>query len=313
MVSIIVPCCNEQEALPLFYREVSAVLGTLPGGYELLFVNDGSSDGTLDLLRRLAQEDEHVLYLSFSRNFGKESAMYAGFCNARGDYVAVMDADLQHPPALLPQMLALLESGAYDSVAARRTDRKGEAPVRSWASRRFYQLIDTISEVDLADGVTDFRLMKRCMVDAIVAMDERDRFSKGIFGWAGFRTGFLPYENVERVAGTTKWSFWKLCRYAIDGIVNFSQAPLLLASWSGLLLLFAALVTIVFLLVRKLLFGGPVTGWTALVCAVIFVGGLQLLCLGIMGQYISKICRETKGRPHYILSETNIDGAEPVK
>lgn len=313
MVSIIVPCYNEQEALPLFYKEATAVLQTLEGGYELLFVNDGSADNTLGVLRELAAQDEHVLYLSFSRNFGKESAMYAGFCNVHGDYVAVMDADLQHPPSLVPEMLKMLESGEYDSVAARRTSRKGESPIRSWFSRQFYKIINKISDADLVDGVTDFRLMKRSMVDAIVAMDEYNRFSKGIFGWIGFRTGFLPYENVERVAGTTKWNFWKLFKYAIDGIVNFSQVPLSLASWFGIFMTFFAFVMIVFIVVRKLLFGDPVAGWASTICVIIFVGGIQLFCLGIMGQYIAKIYMETKGRPHYILAESNIDGASPVK
>lgn len=313
MISIIVPCFNEQEALPLFYQEASAVLKTLEGGYEMLFVNDGSADGTLDVLRKLAAQDEHVFYLSFSRNFGKESAMYAGFCNVHGDYVAVLDADLQHPPALLPEMLRLLESGEYDSVAARRTSRKGESPVRSWFSRRFYEVINKISDADLVDGVTDFRLMKRSMVDAIVAMGEYNRFSKGIFGWIGFRTCFLPYENVERVAGETKWSFWKLFHYAIDGIVNFSQVPLSIASWFGIAMTFFAFVMIVFIVVRKLLFGDPVAGWASLICVIIFVGGIQLFCLGIMGQYIAKTYMETKKRPHYILAESNMDGAKLIR
>lgn len=313
MVSIIVPCYNEQEALPLFYKEASAVLQTLEGGYEMVFVNDGSSDRTLEILRDLSGQDEHVLYLSFSRNFGKESAMYAGFCNVHGDYVAVMDADLQHPPALLPEMLNMLESGEYDSVAARRTSRTGESPVRSWFSRKFYKIINKISDADLVDGVTDFRLMKRSMVEAIVAMDEYNRFSKGIFGWIGFRTCFLPYENVERVAGTTKWNFWKLFKYAVDGIVNFSQVPLSLASWFGIFMTFFAFVMIVFIVVRKLLFGDPVAGWASLICVIIFVGGIQLFCLGIMGQYIAKIYMETKGRPHYILAESNIQNVRPVQ
>lgn len=239
--------------------------------------------------------------------------MYAGFCNVHGDYVAVLDADLQHPPALLPEMLRLLESGEYDSVAARRTSRKGESPVRSWFSRRFYEVINKISDADLVDGVTDFRLMKRSMVDAIVAMGEYNRFSKGIFGWIGFRTCFLPYENVERVAGETKWSFWKLFHYAIDGIVNFSQVPLSIASWFGIAMTFFAFVMIVFIVVRKLLFGDPVAGWASLICVIIFVGGIQLFCLGIMGQYIAKTYMETKKRPHYILAESNMDGAKLIR
>ena len=229
-VVLIVPCYNEEEVLPLFYEKATEVLRSVPYDYEILFVNDGSRDHTLSIVKEMAKRDPHVSYLSFSRNFGKEAAMYAGFCNADGDYVAVMDADMQDPPSLLPQMLEILESGEYDSVATRRKDRKGESPVRSWFARRFYRLINRISDADIVDGARDFRLMRREMVDAIVEMGEYNRFSKGIFGWIGFRTYWLPYENVERAAGETKWSFWKLFRYAIDGIVNFSQTPLQIAS-----------------------------------------------------------------------------------
>ena len=239
--------------------------------------------------------------------------MYAGFCNARGDYAAVMDADLQDPPALLPQMLETLESGAYDSVATRRVTRQGEPPLRSWCARKFYQLINRISDADIVDGARDFRLMTRSMVDAIVAMGEYNRFSKGIFGWIGFRTCWLPYENVERVAGDTKWSFWKLFRYAVDGIISFSQAPLSIASWFGIFMTFVSFLMIVFIVVRKLLFGDPVAGWASLICVVIFVGGLQMFCLGIMGQYLAKAYMETKGRPHYILAESNLDGAKRIQ
>lgn len=223
LISLIVPCYNEQEALPIFYEESTKVLAGMDCEYEFLFVNDGSKDATLSILKDLAERDEHVTYLSFSRNFGKEAAMYAGFTNAKGDYVAVMDADMQDPPALLPQMLALLTSGEYDSVATRRVNREGEPPIRSWFARKFYQIINRISDADIVDGARDFRLMKREMVDAIVEMGEYNRFSKGIFGWIGFRTYWLPYENVNRVAGETKWNFWKLLKYAIDGIINFSQ------------------------------------------------------------------------------------------
>lgn len=234
MISIIIPCYNEQEALPLFLQEITRVFTQIDDEYELIFVNDGSSDKTLDELRTFAQTDFHVTYLSFSRNFGKEAAMYAGFCNARGDYVAVMDADLQDPPALLPKMLELLKSSEYDSVATRRVTRSGEPPIRSWFARRFYELINKISDADIVDGARDFRLMRRSMVDAILSMGEYNRFSKGIFGWVGFHTCWLPYENVERVAGETKWNFWKLFKYSIDGIINFSQVPLSIASWAGI-------------------------------------------------------------------------------
>lgn len=312
MVSIIVPCYNEQEALPLFYQETAAVLKKMGCSYELLFIDDGSRDGTLEILKGLAEEDEHVFYLSFSRNFGKEAAMYAGFCNAHGDYVAVMDADLQHPPALLPQMMEILEGGGYDCVAPRRT-RSGDPPVRTWFSREFYKIINRISDAEMVDGAGDFRLMKREMAEAIVAMGEYNRFGKGIFGWIGFRTYWLPYENVERVAGETKWSFWKLLKYAIDGIISFSQTPLNLASWFGIAMTFVAFVMIAFIIVRKLLFGDPVAGWASLICVIIFVGGIQLFCMGIMGQYIAKTYMETKNRPHYILSESNMDGAKRIQ
>lgn len=313
MISVIVPCYNEEEALPHFYREATAVLAGMNRPYELLFINDGSKDRTLEILKGLAAQDAHVFYLSFSRNFGKEAAMYAGFCNVRGDCAAVMDADLQDPPALLPQMLETLESGEYDSVATRRVTRQGEPPLRSWCARKFYQLINRISDADIVDGARDFRLMTRSMVDAIVAMGEYNRFSKGIFGWIGFRTCWLPYENVERVAGDTKWSFWKLFRYAVDGIISFSQAPLSIASWFGIFMTFVSFLMIVFIVVRRLLFGDPVAGWASLICVVIFVGGLQMFCLGIMGQYLAKAYMETKGRPHYILAESNLDGAKRIQ
>lgn len=260
MISIIVPCYNEQEALPLFHKEITRVLQEMGESYELLLVNDGSRDSTLDVMRTLAQEDGHVVYLSFSRNFGKEAAMYAGFCNAQGDYVAVMDADLQDPPALLPKMLELLQTGEYDSVATRRVSRAGEPPVRSWFARRFYQLINKISDADIVDGARDFRLMRRSMVDAILSMSEYNRFSKGIFGWVGFRTYWLPFENVERVAGQTKWNFWGLFKYAIDGIIDFSQAPLSVASWFGIGMTFCSILAILFIVVRACCL---VTRWQA--------------------------------------------------
>ena len=305
MLSIIVPCYNEQEALPLFYEEATKVLQPLGMDYEIILVNDGSADQTLNEIKSLARQDEHIVYLSFSRNFGKEAAMYAGFCNARGDYVAVMDADLQDPPALLPKMLEILESGEYDSVATRRMNRVGEPVIRSWFARRFYALINKISDADIVDGARDFRLMKREMVDAILAMNEYNRFSKGIFGWVGFRTYWLPYENIERVAGITKWNFWKLFKYAIGGIINFSQAPLSLASWGGIGMTGISFLLLVVIIIRKLLLGDPVSGWASTVCIIIFIGGIQLFCLGIIGQYLAKLYMEAKGRPHYIISQTN--------
>lgn len=312
-LSLIVPCYNEQEALPLFYAEAVKVVKGIGCGYEFVFVNDGSRDDTLVILKGLAARDEHVKYLSFSRNFGKEAAMYAGFCSASGDYVAVMDADMQDPPALLPQMIELLEHGEYDSVATRRATRTGESPVRSWFAHKFYQLINHISDTDIVDGARDFRLMKREMADAIIEMPESNRFSKGIFSWVGFRTYWLPFENVERIAGQTKWSFWKLFKYAIDGIINFSQAPLSIASWGGMLMTLAAFLMMAVVVIRRLLFGDPVAGWASTICVIIFIGGVQLMCLGIMGQYIAKTYMETKNRPHFIIAETNLDGVKRIR
>ncbi|WP_288887999.1 glycosyltransferase family 2 protein, partial [uncultured Eubacterium sp.] len=296
-ITAIVPCYNEQEALPYFYDEATKVLSGMDVEYELLFVNDGSKDGTLSKLKELAGKDEHVKYISFSRNFGKEAAMYAGFCNAKGDYVAVMDADLQDPPSLLPEMVKILKTGEYDSVATRRETRKGEPPIRSFFARKFYKIINKISDADVVDGARDFRLMKREMVDAIVSMSEYNRFSKGIFGWIGFRTYWLPFENIERVAGTTKWNFWGLFKYALDGIINFSNAPLSIASLFGIFMTFVSFILMIFVFVRRLVFGDPVAGWASLVCIIVFIGGMQLFCLGIIGQYISKIYMETKNRP----------------
>ncbi|MEY8234524.1 glycosyltransferase family 2 protein [Lachnospiraceae bacterium 66-29] len=313
MLSIIVPSYNEQESLPIFYKEITAVIQNMDTDYELLFINDGSKDRTLEILKSLADQDSHVKYFSFSRNFGKEAAVYAGFCNIHGDYAAVMDADLQDPPSLLPQMLDILKSGAYDSVATRRADRSGEPPIRSWFARKFYQIINKISDADIVDGARDFRMMKREMVDVIISMSEYNRFSKGIFGWVGFRTYWLSYENVERVAGETKWNFWKLFRYAMDGIVNFSQAPLSIASWFGIGMTFCSFLLLLGIIIRKMLFGDPVAGWASTICTIIFIGGMQMFCLGIMGQYIAKIYLETKGRPHFIISETNCEDAARVK
>lgn len=304
-LSLIIPCYNEQESLPIFYEETIKVLKNMDCDYELLFVNDGSKDETLSILRELASNDKHVIYISFSRNFGKEAAMYAGFCNATGDYVTVMDADMQDPPSLLPQMLEILSDGEYDSVATRRKDRAGEPPIRSWFANMFYKIINKISDTDVVDGARDFRMMKREMVDAIVSMSEYNRFSKGIFGWVGFKTYWLPYENIERVAGATKWSFWKLFKYSIKGIINFSNVPLNVSSWLGIAMTGVSFLTLLFVVIRRLVFGDPVAGWASIICAIILVGGIQLFCMGIMGQYIAEIYMESKKRPHYIVAETN--------
>ena len=305
MISLIIPCYNEEEVLPIFYRETTRVLTEMKQDYELLFINDGSRDRTLPILKELAAADPHVYYFSFSRNFGKEAAMYAGCCNAKGDYVAVMDADMQDPPSLLPEMMKILESGEYDSVATRRASRAGESPVRSFFARMFYKIINRISDADIVDGARDFRLMKRSMAEAIVEMSEYNRFSKGIFGWIGFRTYWLAYENVERAAGTTKWSFWGLTKYALDGIINFSEAPLSFASWTGFLMTALAFLWMVVTIIRRLLYGNPVAGWASTICVILFAAGLQLMFLGVIGQYLSKLYLEAKHRPHYILAESN--------
>lgn len=313
MVSVIVPCYNEQESLPLFYDEIYKVCQENQIEYELIFVDDGSLDETLKELKALSRRDSNVIYLSFSRNFGKEAAMFAGFCNASGDYVAVMDADLQDPPSLLPKMLKILRGGNYDSVATRRVSRIGEPPIRSWFAKRFYQLINKISDVEIMDGARDFRLMKRSMVDAITSINEYNRFSKGIFSWVGFRTYWMPYENVGRIAGETKWNFWKLTKYAIDGIINFSQTPLSIASWFGMVMTAVSFVFMATIVFRKLLFGDPVAGWASTICIIIFIGGLQLFCLGIMGQYLAKTYMEAKQRPHFIISQSNRETIIKVK
>lgn len=305
VLTLIVPCYNEEESISLFYDATVKVLKEMTCDYEIIFIDDGSKDNTLYALKKIASRDSRVTYLHFSRNFGKEAAMYAGFCNANGNYVAVMDADLQDPPSLLPQMMEILESGEYDSIATRRISRKGEPIIRSWCARMFYKIINKISDSDVVDGARDFRLMRKEMTDAIVEMGEYNRFSKGIFGWVGFRTYWLSYENIERVAGNTKWSFWKLFKYAIDGIISFSQAPLSLASWLGIACTFLSAFALAFVVIRRLAFGDPVAGWASTICIVIFIGGIQLACLGIMGQYVAKTYMETKHRPHYIISESN--------
>ena len=309
-ISVVVPCYNEEQALPYFMQEIQSVAAQMAQrqvDVEVLLVNDGSRDGTLGLLRDYAAQYPNVRYLSFSRNFGKEAAMYAGLEHARGDYVAIMDADLQDPPSLLPQMYDLLQTGEYDSVATRRVSRQGEPPIRSFFARMFYKLINRISDADIVDGARDYRLMRRPMVDAILSMKEVNRFSKGIFGWVGFRTYWLPYENVERVAGETKWSFWKLFRYSLEGIIAFSTAPLAIASVVGLLVCLAAVAALVVVLVKTLAFGDPVAGWPSMICIILFLGGVQLLTVGIIGQYLAKTYLEAKKRPIYILAEESQD------
>ena len=312
-ITLIVPCYNEEEALSHFHKATTAVMKKLPYEYNIIFVDDGSKDKTLSMIKELAKVDGHVKYISFSRNFGKEAAMYAGFCNADGDYVAVMDADMQDPPELLPEMIELLETGKYDSVATRRENRDGEPPIRSWFAKKFYKLINKISDSDIVDGARDFRLMKREMVEAIISMGEHNRFSKGIFGWIGFRTYWLPYKNVERVAGSTKWNFWGLLKYALSGIISFSQAPLAISSWMGLGITGISALLLPLIVIRKVAFGDPVSGWTSLICVILFLGGIQLFCIGILSQYIAKIYMETKKRPHYIAADSNIDCLKKIQ
>lgn len=312
-VSLIIPCFNEADGLPEFDKEINRMVSDLSDYcFEIIYVDDGSTDNTLETIRKFSKEQEAVKYISFSRNFGKEAAMYAGFCNATGDYVAVMDADLQDPPALLPDMLKILESGEYDSVATRRVSRKGEPVIRSFCARQFYKLINRISDADIVDGARDYRLMTRDMTDAIVALGERNRFSKGIYGWIGYRTYWYPYENVQRIAGETKWSFWKLLKYSIQGIVDFSDAPLAVASWFGISCTGISFLALLFIIIRRLVFGDPVAGWASTVCIIVFIGGIQLFCLGVIGQYIGRTYTETKRRPHYIISDSSEKDIEKI-
>ena len=315
LISVIVPCYNEEAALPLFLDALRKTAAELYDEFacntELLFVDDGSRDATLSVLRDAARTESNVRYLSFSRNFGKEAAMYAGLQHARGDYVVIMDADLQHPPAMLRDMIATLNAGGYDCAAARRVSRDGEPPLRSFFSRRFYRLINRISDTEIVDGACDFRMMTRRMVDAILSLKEYNRFSKGIFSWVGFRTKWLPFENQERVAGETKWSFWGLLVYAIQGIVGFSTVPLALVALLGILLCVAALLTVAYIIIKTLLFGDPVGGWPSMACMVMFMGGVQLFCMGILGEYLAKTYLEVKRRPVYVLSETDADADSP--
>jgi glycosyltransferase involved in cell wall biosynthesis len=307
-ISIIVPCYNEEESLPIFYEEIISIAKSMKKvDFEFLFVDDGSRDNTLEVMRALSKKDKRVRYISFSRNFGKEAAMYAGLENAIGDYVAVMDADLQDPPTLLPVMYKDIKESDYDCVATRRVSRVGEPKIRSFFARQFYKIINKISKADIVDGARDFRLMTRQMVDSIVGMREYNRFSKGIFGWVGFKTKWLEYENIERVAGVTKWSFWKLFLYSIEGIIAFSTAPLVIASIIGMLFLLIAFILIIVIIVKTLAFGDPTAGWPSLVCIIFFVSGIQLFCIGIIGQYLSKTYLETKGRPIYIVRERETD------
>lgn len=309
-LAIVVPCYNEEEALPVFYAAILPVMGELQacgeiGDFELIFVDDGSRDGTLNQLKLLAQKDCHVKYFSFSRNFGKEAALLCGLRESSGDYVVTMDVDLQDPPGLIPEMLRVVTQEGFDCAGTRRVTRKGEPPVRSFFARQFYRIMRSLTDIEVVDGARDFRLMSRPMVNAIISMPERIRFSKGIFPWVGFKTRWFEYENIERSAGSTKWSFWSLFLYSIDGITAFSSKPLVLASSLGILSLFLAFCLVIFIIIRKLVFGDPTAGWPSLVCIILTVGGLQLFCTGVLGQYLAKIYTEVKARPSYIIKEQN--------
>lgn len=302
---MIVPCYNEEESVELFYTELMKNDSFFHGeniDLELLYVEDGSGDRTAEEVKKLIKKDNRVHLISFSRNFGKEAAMYAGLENAKGDYVVLMDVDLQDPPSLLPEMISYMKQG-YDSVATRRVSRKGEPPIRSFFARIFYRLMKKISKTEMMDGARDYRLMTRQMVDAILSMQEYNRFTKGIFGWVGFRTKWLEYENIERAKGETKWSFWKLLVYSIEGITAFSTVPLLLASIMGVLFCLLAFVMILFVIIRKLIFGDPVSGWASQVCIMLLIGGVQFFCTGILGQYLAKTYMEVKKRPIYLVKE----------
>lgn len=305
LLSVIVPCYNEEENVSFFYEEFikqEAFLKEKDIEFEILYVNDGSKDGTADEVKKLHAVDERVHLISFSRNFGKESAIYAGLQKSKGDYAVLMDADLQDPPSLLPEMFSYIEQG-YDSVATRRVNRKGEPVIRSFFARRFYGLMRRISKTEIVDGARDYRLMTRQVVDAILSMCEYNRFTKGIFGWVGYETKWIEYQNIERLKGETKWSFWKLLMYSFDGIVAFSTAPLALASLFGILFCFLAFLLIIFIIVKTLVFGDPVGGWPSSICIISLIGGVQMFCIGVLGQYLSKTYMEVKKRPIYLIKE----------
>ena len=309
-ISVVVSCYNEEKALPLFYEEMERVRKKDFEGiveFEYIFVNDGSKDNTLKIIKELNQKDPKVRYISYSRNFGKEAAMYAGLEAAEGDYVTLMDADLQDPPALLKQMYDAIKNEGYDSVGTRRVTRKGEPPIRSFFARMFYKIINKMSNIEMVDGARDYRLMKRQVVDSIISLKEYNRYSKGLFSFVGFDTKWIEYENVERVAGETKWSFWKLFKYALEGITAFSTTPLIFSSIVGLIFCLVAFIAIIFIIVKTLVYGDPTAGWPSMACIIVFVSGIQLFTIGIIGQYLSKTYLEVKKRPIYIIKETEKD------
>lgn len=308
LLTIVVPCYNEEEALPLFYDEISRTIddfkNTEPDlSFELLFIDDGSKDRTIEIIKELRAGDERVHYVSFSRNFGKEAGIYAGLENAAGDYVVIMDADLQDPPSLLPEMYAAVTREGYDTAATRRVTRQGEPPVRSFFARQFYKIMNSVTDLEIMDGARDYRIMTRTMVNAVLGMKEYNRFTKGIYSWVGFKTKWIDYENRERVAGETKWNFWKLLLYSIEGFVGFTTAPLTIAAVIGLFFTLAAFIMIVFIIIRTLIYGDPTSGWPSMICIMVFMGGVQLFCIGLVGEYLAKTYLETKNRPIYIARE----------
>ena len=306
-ITVVVPCYNEEKALSPFFDAVTKVSQQMPDvQFEYLFIDDGSKDGTLSKMQELEQQNPCVKYISFSRNFGKEAGIYAGLENATGDYVVIMDADLQDPPSLLPEMYHAVTKEGYDCIGSRRVTRRGEPPIRSFFARMFYKIINRMSDAEIVDGARDFQMMSRKVVNAILSMGEYNRFSKGIFGWIGFKKKWLEYENVERVAGETKWSFWKLFLYALDGILAFSTLPLVLSSVFGLICCLLAFVMIIVVIIRTLVFGDPTAGWPSLVCIILLLSGVQMLGVGILGQYLAKTYLETKRRPIYLVAETNL-------
>ena len=306
-ISVVVPCYNEEAVLQIFYDKIQEVSQKIDAEFEYVFVDDGSKDKTLEILKEYSKNDSRVRFVSFSRNFGKEAAMYAGLKAATGDYVAIMDADLQDPPDLLPEMYEYVNSGEYDCVATRRKTRKGEPILRSFFSKLFYKIINKMSVTEIVDGARDYRFMTRRMVDSILEITEYNRFSKGIFSWVGFKTKWIAYDNIERAAGKTKWSFGKLFVYSLDGITAFSTKPLIMSALVGMLFCVFAFLMIIFIIVRTCIYGDPVSGWPSTICIILFVSGIQLFCLGIMGQYMSKEYMEIKNRPIYVVKETEKD------
>ncbi len=314
LISVVVPCYNESEALPKFMEVLDGIIARMNYvDFQVVLVNDGSRDNTLEVMKKISADEAVVKYVSFSRNFGKEAAMYAGLAHADGDYVAIMDADLQDPPEFLEEMYKAVTEEGYDCAAARRVTRKGEPPIRSFFARMFYKLMAKMSTTEVVDGARDFRLMNRKFVDALLNCHEYNRFSKGMFGWVGFKTKWIAYENVERVAGQTKWNFWSLFKYSIEGIVAFSTTPLVFASFIGILFCLIAFIAVLFIVIRKFAFGDPVAGWASMTCIITFLGGLQLFFMGVFGQYLAKTYLEVKDRPIYIVSETDMEEKEGVR